>query len=68
MSESKIQIGVFSTALYEGVGLCCNTFLYNLNGLEYMKDLIDSGHAKVLSSDTDVSSIYFGKRFENNFF
>ena len=68
MSESKIQIGVFSTALYEGVGLCCNTFLYNLNGLEYMKDLIDSGHAKVLSSDTDVSSIFFGKRFENNFF
>ena len=68
MSESKIQIGVFSTALYEGVGLCCNTFLYNLNGLEYMKDLIDSGYAKVLSSDTDVSSIFFGKRFENNFF
>tara|TARA_B110000459_G_scaffold202205_1_gene254738 strand:+ start:1224 stop:2564 length:1341 start_codon:yes stop_codon:yes gene_type:complete len=68
MSESKIQIGVFSTALYEGVGLCCNTFLYNLNGLEYMRDLIDSGHAKVLAPDTDVSSIYFGKRFENNFF
>ena len=68
MSKSKIQIGVFSTALYEGLGLSCNTFLYNLNGQEYMRDLIDSGHAKVLSVDIDVSSKDFNNRFDNNFF
>ena len=68
MSKSKIQIGVFSTALYEGLGLSCNTFLYNLNGLEYMRDLIDAEHAKVMSADIDVSSNDFSNGFENNFF
>ena len=65
MSKSKIQIGVFSTALYEGLGLCCNTFLYNLNGLEYMQDVIDSEYAKVLSEDVDVSLKDFGNICEN---
>ena len=68
MSKSKIQIGVFSTALYEGLGFSCNTFLYNLNGLEYMRDLLDSDHAKVLNADIDVSLKDFGNEFEKNFF
>ena len=61
MSISKIQIGVFSTAIYEGLGLSCNTFLYNLNGVEYMQALIDSEYAKVLSADIDVSLKEFKK-------
>ena len=68
MSKSKIQIGVFSTALYEGLGLSCNTFLYNLNGVEYMQDVIDSEYAKVLSVDVDISLKEFKKNSVNNFF
>lgn len=68
MSISKIQIGVFSTAIYEGLGLSCNTFLYNLNGVEYMQALIDSEYAKVLSVDIDVSLKEFNKNTINNFF
>ena len=51
MSVSKIQVGVFSTALYEGLGFSCRTYLFNLNGIEYMKDLLDSEYAKVWSSE-----------------
>ncbi len=68
MSKSKIQIGVFSTALYEGIGLSCNTFLYNLNGVEYMQDLIDSEYAKVLTVGIDISLKEFNKNSVNNFF
>lgn len=50
MSVSKFQVGVFSTSLYEGIGFSCKTYLLNLNGIEYMKDLLDSECAKVLSS------------------
>jgi len=68
MSKSKIQIGVFSTALYEGLELSCNTFLYNLNGVEYMQDLIDSEYAKLLTVGIDISLIEFKKKSVNNFF
>jgi hypothetical protein len=51
MSVSKIQIGVFSTALFEGLAFSCKTYLLNLNGIEYMKDLLDAEYAKILSSD-----------------
>ena len=53
MSLSKVQVGVFSTSLYEGIGFSCKTYLLNLNGIEYMKDLLDSEYANVLySADT----------------
>lgn len=68
MAKSKIQIGVFSTALYEGLGFSCNTFLYNLNGVEYMQDLIDLDYAKILSVDTNLSLEESNKDSSNNFF
>lgn len=51
LAESTIQIGVFSTALYEGIEFNCNTFLYDLPGVEYMKDLIETKCANMLSMD-----------------
>lgn len=54
MSRSMIQIGVFSTALYEGMGFSCNTFLYELNGVEYMQEVIDSGFAKILTENVSI--------------
>ena len=68
MAKSEVQIGVFSTALYEGLGLSCNTFLYNLNGMEYMQDLIDSEYATVLSEGIDISLKEFKNNSVNNFF
>lgn len=35
-AKSEYQIGVFSTAIYEGVEFECKTILLNVNGIEYM--------------------------------
>lgn len=47
-SQSAIQVGVFSTALYEGVEFGCETILLDLNGIEYMSKFIEMYDAKVL--------------------
>jgi len=38
MSTCEYQVGVFSTALYEGVEFNCKTVLLNVQGIEYMED------------------------------
>jgi hypothetical protein len=45
-ASSKIQIGVFSTALYEGVEFNCETILLNLPGIEYMDKFIEYNNLK----------------------
>jgi hypothetical protein len=41
-ASSAIQIGVFSTALYEGVEFQCKTILIDLPGIEYMHEFIEA--------------------------
>lgn len=48
LAESRWQIGVNSTAIFEGIGLGCNTILVNLPGIEYMEGLIEAGVAVVV--------------------
>jgi glycosyltransferase involved in cell wall biosynthesis len=43
---ARAQVGVFSTALYEGLGLGVPTFLFDTSGIEYMEDVILAGHAQ----------------------
>lgn len=40
-ASSALQIGVFSTALFEGVEFGCKTLLLNLPGVEYMDRFIE---------------------------
>jgi len=40
-ASSEYQVGVFSTALYEGVEFGCKTILLNINGIEYMDRFIE---------------------------
>lgn len=40
-ATSKWQVGVFSTALYEGAEFGCETILLNINGIEYMDRFIE---------------------------
>ena len=67
MSIAKIQIGVFSTSLYEGMGFSCKTYLLNLNGIEYMQDLLDSGYAKVLKL-SDIDKLEEFKDYNTEYF
>jgi len=50
MAESKIQIGVNSTAIYEGLNFGLDTYLLDLPGIEYMDHLIERGNATVIYS------------------
>lgn len=45
---SSYQIGVFSTAIYEGIEFGCKTILLDLPGIEYMNDLISNKDIKVI--------------------
>ncbi len=40
-AESEYQVGVFSTAVYEGIGMGCRTVLMDLPGVEYMEKLVE---------------------------
>jgi hypothetical protein len=53
-AESKIQVGVYSTAIYEGLGFGLKTILIRLPGIEYMDELIDHGYADVISNADEL--------------
>lgn len=48
MATSEYQVGVFSTALYEGVEFGCKTILLNVDGIEYMESFINMYNVQVL--------------------
>ena len=56
-AESSFQVGVFSTALYEGLGFDCKTILLELPGIEYMADLIKNDTVEVLKKDEDILNV-----------
>lgn len=47
-SESTVQVGVSSTALFEGLGFSLDTYLISHPRIELMDSLIDSGFAEVV--------------------
>ena len=40
-AESEVQVGVYSTALFEGLSFGVKTFLVDLPGIDYMEDLLE---------------------------
>lgn len=55
-AESTYQIGVFSTALYEGLAYNLKTFVVNLPGHEYLYDLIEAKYVILVKSADDIIS------------
>jgi len=53
-AESEYQIGVFSTAIYEGLAFNCKTLLIDLPGIEYMKYLIEKKIAVKINDIEDL--------------
>ena len=53
-ARSRWQVGVFSTALYEGLYFGTACFVINTNGSEYMKSLIKLDLAHLISSPKDI--------------
>lgn len=53
-AESKIQIGVYSTAIFEGVYFGLYTFLIDINGIEHARILLDLNYATLVSDIDDL--------------
>jgi hypothetical protein len=52
LSTSSYQIGVFSTAIYEGLEFGCKTILLNITGIEYMQDILEQKRAFLYKEGT----------------
>lgn len=66
-AESEFQVGVFSTAIYEGMSLGCKTVLLDLPGIEYMEYLIEKGIVKVSKNGATLSKIINDDNFKQNY-
>jgi len=64
-AKSKFQMGVFSTAIYEGIDSGCITFLLNINGVEAMENLIKL--KKVILVEMEDNMIDYLKTSEKNY-
>ncbi len=52
-AESEIQIGVYSTAIFEGLSFDLKTFLYEAPGIEYMQPLVEGGFVTKICDTED---------------
>jgi len=70
--ESSIQIGVFSTAIYEGLSFGLRTFLVDLPGVEYFDQLVEKNIVTKVTSVEDfleqLKSLSDSQLFENEHF
>ena len=54
MINARIQIGVSSTAVFEGLKFGLETYIFNVGGSERMKDLIENGNAKLIDDANEI--------------
>jgi hypothetical protein len=57
LARSEVQIGVFSTGLFEGMRYGNRTILLDLPGIEYMQDVIDQREAVVARTAAEIPSL-----------
>lgn len=70
-AEAEYQIGVYSTAIFEGLTLNCKTILFNLPGIEYMADLIKQDIVEVANDSEEAIRYiknYNTKEFSRDYF
>jgi len=54
---SDFQIGVYSTAIFEGMGFGLETFVYRVPYSEYMQDVVESGYASYVSDANELEML-----------
>lgn len=64
LGQAAIQIGVYSTAVFEGMALGCDTYLVNLFGIEYMHPLIEKGFCTLVDSPEQINISESDKKTE----
>ncbi|MCR5226280.1 MAG: hypothetical protein K6E27_03595 [Eubacterium sp.] len=56
-TECSMQVGVESTAIYEGLSCALDTYIWDIPRAFTMKALLDSGHAKRFKTADDLKAI-----------
>lgn len=56
LASATYQVGVSTTALFEGMALGCRTAVANLPGHEYLTPVIARGHAVPLTSPSELTN------------
>ena len=56
-AKSSIQVGAYSTAIYEGLGFELVTCIYNIAHADTMKRLVDHGYAHYVNNAVDIINI-----------
>ncbi|WP_213818718.1 hypothetical protein [Garciella nitratireducens] len=64
-SKCEYQVGVYSTAIYEGIAMGLKTILVDLPGIEYMEYLIKKTIALKIKNEDELS-MYIKQNFEFN--
>lgn len=72
-AQSDIQIGVYSTALFEGLGYGLKTLIVNLYGAEHMESLYKAEYADLVDSVEEAQQIiqsgsFTEKEFNREYF
>jgi CDP-glycerol glycerophosphotransferase (TagB/SpsB family) len=53
-AQANIQIGVTSTAIFEGLAFGLKTYIYHIEIAEYMRDLVKKNYAEMFESAGDL--------------
>ena len=56
LASATYQVGVSTTALFEGMALGCRTAVANLPGHEYLEPAIAQGHALLMTRPSQLTS------------
>ena len=56
-SRSSMQVGVESTAVYEGMGFNLDTFIWDIPMAEALLNLVESGYAKLFSDEKEFVNL-----------
>ncbi len=70
-AESEVLVGVYSTAIFEGLSFNLKTFLVDITGIDYMENLIQTGIVTKISKPEELVSALSderAKRFDTELF
>ena len=59
-AKSSIQVGVYSTAIYEGLGFGLKTYIYNIGHADTMAALCEQGYASYVSNAQELFENIYG--------
>ncbi|MCG3225826.1 MAG: hypothetical protein H7645_02825 [Candidatus Heimdallarchaeota archaeon] len=64
-AESEVLVGVYSTAIFEGLSFGLSTFLVDIVGIDYMEDLIQTGIATKISKPEELASFLARRKIKH---